>query len=215
MKLRYFNWKMFFLSPLFLTSCQPDHVFYSEQLSHVKSTDVLNDSFNMHAYNSCTLKILSCPLESETILREVSCIDEIPECSQILSIGEVVGSPIELLTLKEFSSYLIVQKKIQNNKVTELYILNPAGKLTNTNVDPRTVDLKLLKKYKDVDALLQVLDNITYKSTRTNDIFTVPFRMTKGFCLDCNYFAHGDLEFIYNKTNFELDKVQVKDFHKG
>jgi hypothetical protein len=177
----------------------------------------LKNGFNMQAYAVCDAQFKKCPFEHG--MPEDACIKKAvattPDCLQLSTLSKKVNGTLGLLTADaETNKFVLITQYYTADGQQDYYIISPLGYLVRTNIDPRSIDADLKKRYSTADFYTKTNRGITTETAaNSSPRFTVPVEITKT-CSACEVIGLAKVQFNFSNTGKPM-KTKLLSFDIG
>jgi hypothetical protein len=162
----------------------------------------LKNGFNMQAYAVCDAQLKKCPNE-HGIIRAEACVKKVaeatPDCQQLIKLSQKVDGTLGLLKAEAAGKkFVIITQQYPADGQHSYYIISPLGYLVTTNIDPRSIDSDLKKRYSTADFYTKTYGDIeTGTASNGAPDFTVPLQITKT-CSACEVIGLAKIQFNFS-----------------
>jgi hypothetical protein len=177
----------------------------------------LKNGFNMQAYQACDAQLKKCPHEHG--IPDNACVkkaaEATPDCQQLSKLSKKVDGTLGLLTAEAVAKkFVILTQQYPADGQHNYYIVSPLGYLVKTNIDPRSIDADLKKRYSTEDFYTKTYGDIETK-TASNGAphFTVPLQITKT-CSACEVIGLAKVQFNFSSKG-KPKKTKLVSFDVG
>jgi hypothetical protein len=178
----------------------------------------LKNGFNMQAYQVCDAQLKKCPNEHGMIPAE-ACVKKViettPDCQQLNKLSQKVHGTLGLLTAAAAGKkFVIITQHYPADGQHSYYIISPLGYIVTTNIDPRSIDADLKKRYSTADFYTKTSGDIETGTASNGSMhFTVPLQVTKT-CSACEVIGLAKVQFNFSSKG-KPNKAKLVSFEVG